>query len=61
MVTKFAAMKTFLTNGKSNNASASGEKPLDPFLEENSTESPEISRYLFATNFIVVGLGVISV
>jgi hypothetical protein len=54
-------MKTFFTNGKSNKASAIGENPFASFLDANSTESPEIRRYLFATNFIVVGLGVISV
>ncbi len=59
-VTKFAAMKTFFTNGKFNSSSASGENPLASALDPNSTESPVISKYLLATNFIVEGLGVIS-
>jgi hypothetical protein len=54
-------MNTFLTKGKSKSASASGENPLASFREVNSAESPEIRRYLFATNFIVDGFGVISV
>ena len=61
IVIKFAAMKTFFTKGKSKSASATGENPLASFREVNSAESPEINKYLFATNFIVEGFGVISV
>jgi hypothetical protein len=57
---KFAATNTFLTNGKLNNSSAIGEYPFASALELNSTESPVINKYLFATNFIVEGFGVIS-
>ena len=60
MVIKFAAMKTFFTKGKLNNSSAIGENPFASVIEENSTESPVSSKYLFATNFIVDGFGVIS-
>jgi hypothetical protein len=61
IVTKLAAIKTPFTNGNLKSYSANGEYPLasDPVL--NSTDSPETSKYLFATNFMVVGLGVISV
>jgi hypothetical protein len=61
MVIKLAAINTFLTKGKLKSSSANGEYPFVSFLFENSTESPVARRYLFATNFIVVGLGVISV
>jgi hypothetical protein len=60
MVMKLAAMKTFFTNGKESNSSAIGENPFASFAALNSTESPVINKYLFATNFIVDGLGVIS-
>jgi len=59
-VTKFEATKTLDTKGKSNSASASGENPFADDLLSNSTEAPVGKRYLLATNFMVEGLGVIS-
>src|SRR5690242_3121616 len=58
-VTKLLAMNTLLMNGKPNNSTASG----DGFAEDTSGKSILLPGYksLFATNFIVSGLGVISV
>jgi hypothetical protein len=53
-------MNTPFTNGKLNNSSAKGEYPFASAFDPNSTDSPEISKYLLATNFIVDGFGVIS-
>jgi hypothetical protein len=57
---KLTAIKTLDTKGKSKSASASGEYPLAAALFSNSTEAPVGKRYLLATNFMVEGLGVIS-
>jgi hypothetical protein len=60
IVTKLLAIKTPLTKGNFNNSSAKGENPFASSVEVNSTDSPVSNKYLFATNFIVEGFGVIS-
>jgi hypothetical protein len=60
IVTKLLAIKTPFTKGNWNNCSANGENPFASEALVNSTDSPVNNKYLLATNFIVVGFGVIS-
>jgi hypothetical protein len=53
-------MKILVTNGKLNKASARVEYPFESEGDKNSTISPELISIWSATNFIVLGLGVIS-